>query len=123
MNGLCAVSQDLDSLMVALPFKNEGKSSVIIHSNTCKANDGTFRWFQLAHQIVKPHRRPLGAIAINRNGKLVATVPFKAKKVKIFSTLDGSLVLKVSRGTTSSLIKHMCFSTNSEMLSLTSSDK
>ena len=72
---------------------------------------------------MRPHRRPLGAIAINRNGKLVATVPFKAKKVKIFSTADGSLVLKVSRGTTNSLIKHMCFSTNSEMLSLTSSDK
>ena len=52
----------------------------------------------------------MGAIAINRNGTLIATVPFKAKKVKIFSTVDGSIVLKVSRGSTNSQIKHLNFS-------------
>ena len=44
-HGLFAVSDDLDSLMVALPYKNDGKSSVIIHSYTDKAIDGAFRWY------------------------------------------------------------------------------
>mmetsp|Transcript_686 Transcript_686/g.935 ORF Transcript_686/g.935 Transcript_686/m.935 type:complete len:127 (+) Transcript_686:767-1147(+) len=70
--------------------------------------------------ITRPHRRILGAIAINRNGTLVATAPLKTKKIKIFSTNDGSIVLKVSRGSSSSFIKHLSFSFNSEMLSLTS---
>lgn len=123
MDGICAVSPELQQLVIAIPSKSDNKPAISVHNYQKKATDGTFNWYQPSNLTLKPHRRPCGAICINRNGSLVASAPLKAKKVKIFSTTDGALVLKVSRGAINSMVKHITFSYNSEMLSLTSSDK
>ena len=95
----------------------------MVYSYANKDPDGNFRWLSSSHLKLRPHSKPLGAAILNQHGTLVSTAAIKGASVKIFSTVDGTLVLKLKRGSTSSAIRHLCFSPNSGMLSLTSCDR
>ena len=69
------------------------------------------------------HPEPVGGLALNSNGMLLASCSINGTNIKIFSTRDCTKLRKLSRGKTSCQICHLSFSLSANLISLTSKDK
>jgi len=106
-----------------MPSHNDGKPWVSIYTYTDRVAGHPFNWSHINRQSLQTSHEPIGALTLNANGSLLASGSVKGTNVKIYSTADCTLLRKLSRGTTHSFIKHLCFSRTSGMISLTSDDK
>ena len=73
-NGLCAVSTDLSSLIVAVPTHVQGKRSVQIYRYLDR--DPTLQpsqWGQMDTTVVPANHEPVGGLALNITGTLLAS--------------------------------------------------
>jgi WD40 repeat protein len=98
--GLLALSPSDESTVVAFPGLHAGEVRVE-------------RVDTKAVKIIKAHDSPLAALALSHNGKFIATASEKGTLIRVFSTLDGSKVKEVRRGTDPAKIYSLAFSRNS----------
>lgn len=73
-------------------------------------------------KLIKAHESRVVCIALTNDGRLFATASSKGTLIRIFNTLDGSLLQEVRRGAERADIYSLAFSTTAERLAV-SSDK
>lgn len=107
--GLCVVSQVSGSFVLVCPGLQKGQVRVE-HYATKRTK------FILAHDS------RIACFALSQDGKLLATASTKGTLVRIFNTLDGSLLQEVRRGADRAEIYSLAFSPTAQWLAV-SSDK
>ena len=87
--GLCAVSQDLRKIVLAMPSHNDGKPwvQVYFYSERPGLDSHASKWIR---KQVQTNHEKVGALALNHNGTLLASGSHSGTNVKIFSTYDGT---------------------------------
>ncbi|KAL5712976.1 Autophagy-related protein 18a [Ranunculus cassubicifolius] len=107
--GLCAVSQLSGSFVLVCPGLQKGQVRVE-HYATKRTK------FILAHDS------RIACFALSQDGKLLATASSKGTLVRIYNTLDGTLLQEVRRGADRAEIYSLAFSATAQWLAV-SSDK
>ncbi|KAL6142604.1 hypothetical protein ACLB2K_060881 [Fragaria x ananassa] len=73
-------------------------------------------------KFIMAHDSRLACFALSQDGRLLATASSKGTLIRVFNTLDGSLLQEVRRGADRAEIHSLAFSSNSQWLAV-SSDK
>ncbi|KAH0645481.1 hypothetical protein KY284_033365 [Solanum tuberosum] len=107
--GLCEVSQTADQLVLVCPGLQKGQ--VWVKHNASKSTKSI-----VAHDSV------LACFALTREGNLLATASTKGTLIRIFNTLEGTLLQEVRRGLDRAEIYSLSFSPTAQWLAV-SSDK
>ncbi|XP_021820005.1 autophagy-related protein 18a [Prunus avium] len=107
--GLCAVSQVAGSLVLVCPGLQKGQVRV--------EHYGSKRT-----KFIMAHDSRLACFALTPDGQLLATSSNKGTLVRIFNTLDGTLLQEVRRGADRAEIYSLAFSSTAQWLAV-SSDK
>lgn len=107
--GLCAVSQQQGSLVLVCPGGQKGQVRVE-HYGVKKT------------KFIMAHDSRIACFALSQDGRLIATASSKGTLVRIFSTMDGTLLQEVRRGADRAEIYSLAFSGNMQWL-VVSSDK
>ncbi|KAK8959832.1 Autophagy-related protein 18a [Platanthera guangdongensis] len=107
--GLCAVSQQQGSLILVCPGGQKGQVRVE-HYGARKT------------KFIMAHDSRIACFALSQDGRLIATASTKGTLVRIFSTMDGTLLQEVRRGADRAEIYSLAFSANMQWLAV-SSDK
>ncbi|KAJ0053284.1 hypothetical protein Pint_01019 [Pistacia integerrima] len=107
--GLCAVSQVTGSLVLVCPGLQKGQVRV--------EHYGSKRT-----KFIMAHDSRIACFALTQDGQLLATASTKGTLVRIFNTLDGTLLQEVRRGADRAEIYSLAFSSNAQWLAV-SSDK
>ncbi|PKU81076.1 autophagy-related protein 18a [Dendrobium catenatum] len=107
--GLCAVSQQQGSLVLVCPGGQKGQVRVE-HYGSKKT------------KFIVAHDSRIACFALSQDGRLIATASTKGTLVRIFSTMDGTLLQEVRRGADRAEIYSLAFSVNMQWL-VVSSDK
>ncbi|CAA6669090.1 unnamed protein product [Spirodela intermedia] len=107
--GLCAVSQQQGSLVLVCPGGQKGQVRV--------EHYGARRT-----KFIMAHDSRIACFALSQDGRFIATASSKGTLVRIFSTVDGSLLQEVRRGADRAEIYSLAFSANNQWLAV-SSDK
>ncbi|XP_068337792.1 autophagy-related protein 18a-like [Pyrus communis] len=107
--GLCAVSQVVGSLVLVCPGLQKGQVRV--------EHYGSKRT-----KFIMAHDSRLACFALTPDGQLLATASNKGTLVRIFNTLDGTLLQEVRRGADRAEIYSLAFSSTAQWLAV-SSDK
>ncbi|KAB1203064.1 Autophagy-related protein 18a [Morella rubra] len=108
-DGLCSVSQLAGSLVLACPGLHKGQVRVERYSpNKIK--------------YIMAHDSKIACLEFTLDGQFLATASSKGTLVRVFSTIDGTLLQEVRRGRDTAKIYGLAFSSNAEWLAV-SSDK
>lgn len=107
--GLCAVSQQQGSLILVCPGGQKGQVRME-HYGARKT------------KFIMAHDSRIACFALSQDGRLIATASTKGTLVRIFSTMDGTLLQEVRRGADRAEIYSLAFSANMQWLAV-SSDK
>ncbi|PKA57663.1 Autophagy-related protein 18a [Apostasia shenzhenica] len=107
--GLCAVSQQQGSLVLVCPGGQKGQVRVE-HYGARKT------------KFIMAHDSRIACFALSQDGRLIATASTKGTLIRIFSTIDGTLLQEVRRGADRAEIYSLAFSPNMQWLAV-SSDK
>ncbi|XP_008801064.1 autophagy-related protein 18a-like [Phoenix dactylifera] len=107
--GLCAVSQQQGSLVLVCPGGQKGQVRV--------EHYGARRT-----KFIMAHDSRIACFALSQDGRLIATASTKGTLIRIFSTVDGTLLQEVRRGADRAEIYSLAFSANMQWLAV-SSDK
>ncbi|XP_074564175.1 autophagy-related protein 18a-like [Curcuma longa] len=107
--GLCAVSQQQGSLVLVCPGGQKGQVRV--------EHYGARRT-----KFIMAHDSRIACFALSQDGRLIATASSKGTLVRIFSTVDGTLLQEVRRGADRAEIYSLAFSSDMQWLAV-SSDK
>ncbi|XP_043710827.1 autophagy-related protein 18a-like [Telopea speciosissima] len=107
--GLCAVSQVSGSLVLVCPGLQKGQVRVEHYASK-------------RTKFITAHDSRIACFALTQDGKLLATASTKGTLVRIFNTLDGTLLQEVRRGADRAEIYSLAFSSTAEWLAV-SSDK
>lgn len=71
-------------------------------------------------KFIVAHDSRIACIALTQDGSLVATASSKGTLIRVFNTLDGSLLQEVRRGTDRAEIQSLAFSSNARWLAASS---
>ncbi|KAK4774692.1 hypothetical protein SAY86_009627 [Trapa natans] len=107
--GLCVVSQTVESLVLVCPGLMKGQVR-IEHYATKRT------------KFVIAHDSRIACFALSQDGMLLATASTKGTLVRIFNTVDGTLLQEVRRGADRAEIYSLAFSPTAQWLAV-SSDK
>ncbi|CAJ1878691.1 unnamed protein product [Sphenostylis stenocarpa] len=107
--GLCAVSQLSDSLVLACPGLQRGQIRVE-------------HFAQKKTKFISAHDSRIASIALTLEGQLIATASTKGTLIRIFDTVQGTLLQEVRRGANAAEIYSLAFSSTAQWLAV-SSDK
>ncbi|KAG8486152.1 hypothetical protein CXB51_019518 [Gossypium anomalum] len=107
--GLCAVSQGAGSLVLVCPGLQKGQ--VRIEHYASKRT-----------KFIMAHDSRIACFALSQDGQLLATASTKGTLVRVYNTVDGSLLQEVRRGADRAEIYSLAFSSNAQWLAV-SSDK
>ncbi|CAO2836711.1 unnamed protein product [Amaranthus hypochondriacus] len=105
--GLCEVSCLANSMVLACPGIQKGQIRVE-HYQIKKT------------KFIMAHDSRIASMALTLDGRLVATASSKGTLVRVFNTLDGSLLQEVRRGTDRAEIQSLAFSSNARWLAASS---
>lgn len=107
--GLCEVSCLSNSVVLVCPGLQKGQIRVEHYASK-------------RTKFIMAHDSRIACIALTQDGRLVATASSKGTLIRVFNTLDGSLLQEVRRGTDRAEIQSLTFSSNGRWLA-TSSDR
>ncbi|OMJ87292.1 hypothetical protein SteCoe_10976 [Stentor coeruleus] len=107
--GLCCLSTDTERIVIACPSNQKGHALVKIYND-----DKT--------QVINAHETSLACIALNNDGRLLATASDKGTLIRVFNTDTGEKVQEFRRGIDRAEIYCLVFNPNSEWIAC-SSDK
>ncbi|XP_038988698.1 autophagy-related protein 18a isoform X2 [Phoenix dactylifera] len=107
--GLCAVSQQQGSLVLVCPGGQKGQVRV--------EHYGARRT-----KFIMAHDSRIACFTLSQDGRLIATASTKGTLIRIFSTVDGSILQELRRGADRAEIYSLAFSANMQWLAV-SSDK
>ncbi|KAK8711534.1 hypothetical protein V6N13_146815 [Hibiscus sabdariffa] len=107
--GLCAVSQGAGSLVLVCPGLQKGQVRVEHYASK-------------RTKFIMAHDSRIACFALSQDGQLLATTSTKGTLVRIYNTVDGSLLQEVRRGADRAEIYSLAFSSNAQWLAV-SSDK
>ncbi|MBA0771539.1 hypothetical protein Gotri_007037 [Gossypium trilobum] len=107
--GLCAVSQGAGSLVLVCPGLQKGQVRVEHYASK-------------RTKFIMAHDSRIACFALSQDGQLLATASTKGTLVRIYNTIDGSLLQEVRRGADRAEIYSLAFSSNAQWLAV-SSDK
>ncbi|CAN1219880.1 Autophagy-related protein 18a [Linum perenne] len=107
--GLCEVSHTSSPMVLACPGLQKGQIRV--------ENYGSKKT-----KFVMAHDSTLACMSMTQDGRLLATASSKGTLVRVFNTLDGSLLQEVRRGADRAEIYSLAFSSDAHWLAV-SSDK
>ncbi|KAE8009542.1 hypothetical protein FH972_005974 [Carpinus fangiana] len=107
--GLCAVSQSAASLVLVCPGLQKGQVRVEHYASK-------------RTKFIMAHDSRIACFALTPDGQLLATASSKGTLVRIFNTVDGTLVQEVRRGADRAEIYSLAFSSTTQWLAV-SSDK
>ncbi|KAL4366197.1 hypothetical protein GQ457_05G002300 [Hibiscus cannabinus] len=107
--GLCAVSQGAGSLVLVCPGLQKGQ--VRVEQFASKST-----------KFIMAHDSRIACFSLSQDGQLLATSSSKGTLIRIYNTVDGSLLQEVRRGADRAEIYSLAFSSNAEWLAV-SSDK
>ncbi|GFY90590.1 transducin/WD40 repeat-like superfamily protein [Actinidia rufa] len=107
--GLCEVSHQSASMVLVCPGLQKGQVRVEHYASK-------------RTKFIMAHDSRIACFALTHDGRLLATASSKGTLVRIFNTLDGSLLQEVRRGADRAEIYSLAFSSTAQWLAL-SSDK
>ncbi|XP_057439301.1 autophagy-related protein 18a-like [Lotus japonicus] len=107
--GLCAVSHQSDSLVLACPGLHKGQIRVEHYA-------------QKKTKFISAHDSRIACFALTLDGQLIATASSKGTLVRIYDTDHGTLLQEVRRGANAAEIFSLAFSSCAQWLAV-SSDK
>ncbi|KAL5795564.1 hypothetical protein ACOSQ2_000384 [Xanthoceras sorbifolium] len=107
--GLCAVSQGSGSLVLVCPGLQKGQVRVEHYASK-------------RTKFIMAHDSRIACFALTQDGHLLATASTKGTLIRLFNTLDGTLLQEVRRGADRAEIYSLAFSSNAQWLAV-SSDK
>lgn len=107
--GLCEVSHGVGSIVLVCPGLQKGQ--VRIEHYASKRT-----------KFVMAHDSRIAVMSLTNDGRLLATASSKGTLVRVFNTLDGSLLQEVRRGADRAEIYSVAFSSTAQWLAV-SSDK
>ncbi|PSS26525.1 Autophagy-related protein like [Actinidia chinensis var. chinensis] len=107
--GLCEVSHQSASMVLVCPGLQKGQVRVEHYGSK-------------QTKFIMAHDSRIACFALTHDGRLLATASSKGTLVRIFNTLDGSLLQEVRRGADRAEIYRLAFSLTAQWLAL-SSDK
>ncbi|KAI9182572.1 hypothetical protein LWI28_026740 [Acer negundo] len=107
--GLCAVSQGSGSLVLVCPGLQKGQVRVEHYASK-------------RTKFIMAHDSRIACFALTQDGQLLATSSSKGTLIRLFNTLDGTLLQEVRRGADRAEIYSLAFSSNAQWLAV-SSDK
>ncbi|GAU29354.1 hypothetical protein TSUD_31590 [Trifolium subterraneum] len=107
--GLCEVSHVSGTMVLACPGLQKGQVRVEHYASK-------------RTKFIMAHDSRIASFAITQDGRLLATASSKGTLVRIFNTLDGSLLQEVRRGADRAEIYSLSFSATAQWLAV-SSDK
>ncbi|XP_057503571.1 autophagy-related protein 18a-like [Actinidia eriantha] len=107
--GLCEVSHLSTSMVLVCPGLQKGQVRVEHYASK-------------RTKFITAHDSRIACFALTHDGRLLATASSKGTLVRIFNTLDGSLLQEVRRGADRAEIYSLAFSSTAQWLAL-SSDK
>ncbi|CAM8969098.1 unnamed protein product [Rhodiola kirilowii] len=105
--GLCEISQVSGSLVLVCPGVQKGQVRV--------EHYGSKRT-----KFITAHDSRIACLALTQDGRLLATSSSKGTLVRVFNTLDGSLLQEVRRGAHRAEIHSLAFSSTAQWLAVTS---
>ncbi|XVE89658.1 hypothetical protein DITRI_Ditri20bG0013300 [Diplodiscus trichospermus] len=107
--GLCEVSQDSGPMVLVCPGLQKGTVRVESYgSKRCK--------------FINAHSSNITCLALTPDGRSLATASSKGTLIRVFNTLDGTLIQEVRRGADRAEIYSLAFSSTAQWLAA-SSDK
>jgi WD40 repeat protein len=110
-NGICAITESDAELkipsIIAFPSKELGSINVY---NIQDAKVLT----------IKAHQSEVGAVALSRDGKLIATTSEKGTLIRVFDTTNGTEKFSFRRGTLKTAINNLEFNKRADLLCATS---
>ena len=101
--GILSVSLDVESTVLAYPAMRKGVAGLINYNTGQKYS-------------LKAHKTAIICLALNNDGSLLATASNVGTRIKIFSTVDRSLLKEVRRGVDRAIITNLCFDPHSRWL-------
>ncbi|XP_030544879.1 autophagy-related protein 18a-like [Rhodamnia argentea] len=107
--GLCVVSQSSGQMVLVCPGLQKGQVRVEHYASK-------------RTKFILAHDSRIAAFALSQDGRLLATASSKGTLVRVFNTLDGSLLQEVRRGADRAEIYSLAFSSTAQWLAV-SSDK
>ncbi|KAI6684918.1 hypothetical protein NL676_030831 [Syzygium grande] len=107
--GLCMVSQSSGQMVLVCPGLQKGQVRVEHYASK-------------RTKFIMAHGSRIAAFALSQDGRLLATASSKGTLVRVFNTLDGSLLQEVRRGADRAEIYSLAFSSTAQWLAV-SSDK
>lgn len=111
LSGIIAISQESSISIIAYPGKEIG--SVMIKNY--KNNEDTL--------AISAHQTKLSRLALNIDGKLLATCSEMGTVIRLFNTYDGSLIRELRRGSERAEIYSISFDHSSKYLTCSSNTK
>ncbi|CAH1444217.1 unnamed protein product [Lactuca virosa] len=105
--GLCEVSHLAGSMVLVCPGLRKGEIRVEHYSSK-------------QTKFINAHDSRIKCLALTHDGRLLATASRKGTLVRIFNTLDGSLLQEVRRGSDKADIYSLAFSPTAERLAVSS---
>eukprot|EP01138_Halocafeteria_seosinensis_P015099 gb/GECG01015412.1/.p1 GENE.gb/GECG01015412.1/~~gb/GECG01015412.1/.p1 ORF type:complete len:385 (+),score=40.30 gb/GECG01015412.1/:1-1155(+) len=106
--GLCAVCPDADNTVLACPAgQKKGHVRVELYDKRQQT-------------LIPAHEGSLACIALNQNGKRLATASEKGTLIRIFCTETGGLLQELRRGADKAVVYSIAFSGDSRWLACTS---
>ncbi|KAJ7977951.1 Autophagy-related protein like, partial [Quillaja saponaria] len=107
--GLCEVSHDSGPMVLVCPGLQKGQVRVEYYGS-------------MRTKFIMAHDSRIACFTLTQEGRLLATASSKGTLVRVFNTLDGSLLQEVRRGADRAEIYSLAFSTTAQWLAV-SSDK
>lgn len=105
--GLCEVSHLSGSMVLVCPGLRKGQIRVEHYASK-------------QTKFIMAHDSRIVCLALTHDGRLLATASSKGTLIRIFNTLDGSLLQEVRRGADRADIYSLAFSTTAERLAVSS---
>ncbi|KDP23490.1 hypothetical protein JCGZ_23323 [Jatropha curcas] len=105
--GLCEISNTSSPMVLVCPGLQKGQIRV--------ENYGSKRT-----KFVMAHDSRIACMTLTQDGRLLATASSKGTLIRVFNTLDGSLLQEVRRGADRAEIYSLAFSSNAQWLALSS---
>ncbi|KAK4282792.1 hypothetical protein QN277_014125 [Acacia crassicarpa] len=107
--GLCEISCASGPMVLVCPGLQKGQVRVELYASR-------------RTKFIMAHNSRIACFALTRDGRLLATASSKGTLVRIFNTMDGSLLQEVRRGADRAEIHSLAFSATAPLLAV-SSDK
>lgn len=107
--GLCALNPDTNVAVLAIPHTEKGHVKV-----------RNFSQDKQGETTIPTHQGSIAAMALNRNGELLATASEKGTLVRVWNTTKAKAVCIFRRGADKAEIRDLQFSKNNTFMSVSS---